>query len=85
MIKVPYNKIMAFTSYKHYVDIITQIPASASDSSTCKCYRRKITLKTLEQQLPKEFIRCHRGAVTHVLVDDPTRGYGVFIETMLSQ
>lgn len=23
------------------------------------------------------------GAVTHVLVDDPTRGYGVFIETML--
>lgn len=24
------------------------------------------------------------GAVTHVLVDDPTRGYGVFIETMLS-
>lgn len=25
------------------------------------------------------------GAVTHVLVDDPTRGYGVFIENMLSQ
>ncbi len=25
------------------------------------------------------------GAVTHVLVDDPTKGYGVFIETMLSQ
>lgn len=25
------------------------------------------------------------GAVTHVLVDDPARGYGVFIETMLSQ
>ena len=25
------------------------------------------------------------GAVTHVLVDDPTRGYGVFIETMLTQ
>lgn len=24
------------------------------------------------------------GAVTHVLVDDPTRGFGVFIETMLS-
>lgn len=28
---------------------------------------------------------CIVGAVTHVLVDDPTRGYGVFIETMLSQ
>lgn len=25
------------------------------------------------------------GAVTHVLVNDPTRGYGVFIETMLKE
>ncbi len=25
------------------------------------------------------------GAVTHVLVQDPTRGYGIFIENMLSQ
>lgn len=25
------------------------------------------------------------GAVTHVLVNDPTRGYGIFIENMLSQ
>ncbi len=25
------------------------------------------------------------GAVTHVLVDDPTRGYGIFIENMLAQ
>jgi stage IV sporulation protein B len=24
------------------------------------------------------------GAVTHVLVNDPTRGYGIFIETMLN-
>ena len=24
------------------------------------------------------------GAVTHVLVSDPTRGYGIFIENMLS-
>ena len=23
------------------------------------------------------------GAVTHVLVNDPTRGYGIFAETML--
>lgn len=23
------------------------------------------------------------GAVTHVLVNDPSRGYGIFIETML--
>ena len=25
------------------------------------------------------------GAVTHVFVDDPTRGYGIFIETMLQE
>lgn len=24
------------------------------------------------------------GAVTHVLLDDPSRGYGIFIENMLS-
>ncbi|MBO7156987.1 MAG: SpoIVB peptidase, partial [Clostridia bacterium] len=26
---------------------------------------------------------CLVGAVTHVLVNDPTRGYGIFIENML--
>ena len=25
------------------------------------------------------------GAVTHVLVNDPTRGYGIFIENMLAE
>ena len=25
------------------------------------------------------------GAVTHVLVNDPTRGYGIFIEDMMKQ
>ena len=25
------------------------------------------------------------GAVTHVLVNDPTKGYGLFIENMLSE
>lgn len=25
------------------------------------------------------------GAVTHVLVDDPTAGYGIFAETMLEE
>ena len=25
------------------------------------------------------------GAVTHVLVNDPTRGYGIFAQTMLRQ
>ena len=25
------------------------------------------------------------GAITHVFVNDPTRGYGIFIENMLSE
>ena len=25
------------------------------------------------------------GALTHVFVNDPTKGYGIFIETMLSE
>ena len=25
------------------------------------------------------------GAVTHVMIGDPARGYGIFIENMLSQ
>ena len=25
------------------------------------------------------------GAVTHVLINDPTKGYGIFIENMLNQ
>jgi stage IV sporulation protein B len=25
------------------------------------------------------------GAVTHVLVDDPTSGYGIFLENMLTR
>jgi len=25
------------------------------------------------------------GAVTHVLVNDPTKGYGIFIENMLAE
>ena len=25
------------------------------------------------------------GAVTHVVVDDPTKGYGIFITTMLKE
>lgn len=25
------------------------------------------------------------GAVTHVMIDDPTKGYGILIENMLAQ
>ena len=25
------------------------------------------------------------GAVTHVMINDPTKGYGIFIENMLSE
>ena len=28
---------------------------------------------------------CLIGAVTHVMIDDPTKGYGILIENMLEQ
>lgn len=59
-IKIPYNKILAFTSFKHYVDIITQL----NDNEIC--YRQKITLKNLQNQLPKEFVRCHRTIIINI-------------------
>lgn len=57
--KIPYNKILAFTSFKHYIDIIIQ-----SDSPTG--YRQKITLEKLQDQLPKEFVRCHRTVIINI-------------------
>ncbi len=59
-IKIPYNKILAFTSFRHYVDIITQL----NDNKAC--YHQKITLKNLQNQLPKEFVRCHRTIIINI-------------------
>ena len=66
IVRIPYHKITAFTSYKHYVDIITSPPVSPSDKNGSACYRQKITLKALEQQLPKQFIRCHRTVIVNI-------------------
>lgn len=65
LIKIPYNKILAFTSFRHYVDIITQLPTSAKDS-TPQHFVQKITMKSLQQQLPDEFVRCHRGIIINM-------------------
>lgn len=59
-VKIPYNKILAFTSFHHYVDITTEL----SDNKTC--YRQKITLKNLQNQLPDEFVRCHRTIIINI-------------------
>lgn len=64
-IKLPYHKILAFTSYRHYVDILTQIPISPENRGT-KSYRQKIALKNLLPQLPSEFIRCHRTVIINI-------------------
>lgn len=64
-IKIPYHKILAFTSYRHYVDILTQIPESPENHCT-KLFRQKISLKNLLQQLPSEFIRCHRTVIINI-------------------
>lgn len=65
LIKIPYNKILAFTSFRHYVDIITQLPTSAGDS-TPQHFSQKITMKNLQQQLPDGFVRCHRGIIVNM-------------------
>ena len=59
-VKIPYNKILAFTSFRHYVDIITQ----PNDNQIF--YRQKITLRNLQNQLPKEFVRCHRTVIVNM-------------------
>ena len=59
-VKIPYNKILAFTSFRHYVDIITQ----PNDNQVF--FRQKITLKNLQNQLPKEFVRCHRTVIVNM-------------------
>lgn len=64
-IKIPYNKILAFTSFRHYVDIITQFTGSP-ENCCAKTYRQKVTLKNLLQQLPSEFIRCHRTVIINI-------------------
>lgn len=66
LIKIPYHKIMAFTSFRHYVDIQTQIPVSPTDKSTFRSYRHKTTLKALQQQLPQEFVKCHRTVIVNM-------------------
>ena len=59
-VKIPYNKILAFTSFRHYVDIITQ----PNDNQAF--FRQKITLQNLQNQLPKEFVRCHRTVIVNM-------------------
>lgn len=59
-VKIPYNKILAFTSFRHYVDIITQ----PNDNKAL--YRQKITLRNLQDQLPEEFVRCHRTIIVNM-------------------
>ncbi len=59
-VKIPYNKILAFTSFRHYVDIIIQ----SNDNETR--YRQKISLRDLQNQLPEEFVRCHRTIIINI-------------------
>lgn len=60
IVKIPYNKILAFTSFRHYINIITQ------ENSNPVCFRQKISLKNLQKQLPEEFVRCHRTIIINI-------------------
>lgn len=61
--KIPYNKILAFSSYKHYVDIATLIPAPAQEKNAFKTFQQRISIRDLEPKLPEEFVRCHRSVI----------------------
>ena len=55
--------------------------------SSCMCYNKLIekTGGIVQGMSGSPIIQDGRlvGAVTHVLVNDPTKGYGIFIENML--
>ena len=54
--RIPYSHIIAFATQGHYIDIITDEQA----------YRQKISLKTLKQLLPENFIQCHRTLIVNI-------------------
>ena len=72
-----------------------QISEIRKDSTSNKCFNVKVTDKALLEKSGgivqgmsgSPIIQNGKlvGAVTHVLVNDPTAGYGIFIENMLSQ
>ncbi|MGI6029552.1 MAG: SpoIVB peptidase [Candidatus Heteroscillospira sp.] len=78
------------TSVEEYEIELTRVNCSAKDG---KCFVLKITDERLLKQTGgvicgmsgSPILQNGRliGAVTHVLVNDPTRGYGIFIDKML--
>lgn len=54
--KIPYSHIIAFATQGHYIDIITEE----------QTFRQKISLKALKQQLPDNFIQCHRTLIVNI-------------------
>lgn len=54
--KIPYSRIIAFATQGHYIDIITEE----------QTFRQKISLKTLRQQLPENFVQCHRTLIVNI-------------------
>lgn len=59
-VKIPYSKIFAFTSFQHYVNIVTRFNGNNAS------YRQKITLSNLQSLLPGEFVRCHRTTIVNI-------------------
>lgn len=56
MVKIPYDKILYFESFDHYIEIIT-------DQGRC---RQIITLKKLKGILPIQFVQCHRTLLINI-------------------
>ena len=68
----------------HYCNRFSIVSQDDSTHSVEKVRRKLLTLMTITRERKSDYSgRQTGGAVTHVLVNDPTRGYGIFIENML--
>ena len=74
--------------YSIEVQKVSRQPQTASKAMIIKITDQRLLDETggiVQGMSGSPIIQNHRiiGAVTHVLVNDPTKGYGVFIESMI--
>lgn len=73
-IRIPYHKILYFSSQNQYIEICT------SDY----CYRKRHSLKELVNSLPPQFVQCHRTAIINIDHVVKISGKNVFLSNKAS-
>lgn len=67
--KIPYASIICFITQGHYIEIITKQQK----------YRQKISLKLLKQQLPEDFVQCHRTVIVNINYLEKLNGNNLYM------